>query len=273
MCKIINNVFISLNSTGYSVMIGSETSYASNNYMKYILVENNKFSGALEFAATPPNTTHGLMVGFQQNPLIRNNVIKGHGIGLVSKGSNTNDTLGLISYNIFDNNVNDAYFKGTVKNRFYNNTLKRGKYTIYNIRLSLNTGSDASVGNDFKNNIILTDTTAGVIYYVVDNSSQLGFTGNNNLLFKTGNYYINFETALHDYAYLVANGCQTDGLNQNPNFKSASELWPITTLNNGYPTGSNVGIDINSILNSKISIPQIKLKLQTGTYKIGAFIQ
>lgn len=206
--NVINCNFISNNAAGYALLIGAEETGVYDYTMNMINVQNCNF-----ICETTPTTIHGGLFGFQDNPIIQNCTFENYGIALVLKGSNTDNDGSMVSGNTFTNNLNDIYLKGTNKNHIINNTFYSDVDNCNNMRLSINTGGDESINNTFSNNIMY-NVGNGKLFYIVDNNSTYGITGDANVFYKTDELYINLESVISGYSTL--DGIFTNSSNENP---------------------------------------------------------
>jgi hypothetical protein len=260
----ISSNFIKANyQDGYAIKVGSETTATGNDVMDSVKIERNIIYGQKYYNSSATPGCHGIFVGFQGTKVrIRYNNVIGTGIGIITKGSNTDGTNTIISYNLVKDSYLEAlYTKGVDKVKFYNNTTVNNSKEFY---ASVNTGSDAVNDIEVKNNIFY--NTSGYIYVFDLGSYSLPNVIDYNTVYFTDKLCI--LSADVTWPELQLAGYDVHSYNQNPNFTSASQLWPITQFDGADLTSTyNTGLDIST------SWPIVVTKQQGATWQIGAYVK
>lgn len=267
---ITNNASYQSNeSTAYNIRIGTESTAATDNKIKYIRISENLARGPKFYNVSSTNSAHGTFLGFTggANCHINHNFINGYGIGLVLKGSNNNYSNYYIYNDIYTNNhFYGIYSKGVGTIKFYNLTLNKNGYNFY---FSSNTGGDPADSCIIRNCISNLAVDTGYHYYFANDSSHRGVSIDYNQTFG------GTRTAYYKGAYKFWNewktlGFDANSFNSTPNFKSSTELWPIS--GDAFGHGKDLGSSYNHPLNTNSVWPNlVNERPFVSTWNIGAY--
>jgi len=235
----------------YIIGIGNETGDPSAYNISATITNNN-------ITAPVSPGPHVILIGHQNDPVIKYNYIVGGAYPIVLKGTNYGAGnvwlgTGIVAYNIMRNSDYYAHVKG-VKNTIWDNNVfyghaKKCMYVITN-------GSNDSTGTVLKNNICYqsgsdTQSTYG---FDVDAGSSSGFVSDNNIIFLAGGgsqpqyygrvgatNYINWTGA----GSWQASGYDLHGVNINPLFVNAPSDFSLQSTSPAIDTGVSLGSPYN----------------------------
>lgn len=247
-----NNVINTSATAGYSVKVGTEATGTFDDKI-HSVIEGNIINGGGSIAT---NTNHSIFIGHNINPTVRYNYVINSGYGSVFKHTSGDYTSENISYNIYDScNFGDR-IKGADSVDVYN-------HTIYDCNQGFvvtdNDGTGSANGCNLKNNIV---TDCAVIYSIGANASVI----------SDYNILHNGTMNGNDFATWQGLGYDANSYNTDPNFKSSTELWPLSP-SNAIGNGLDLGITYNKGLNKLSAWPDaVVLKTQLTDWAIGAYV-
>lgn len=254
---IKDNILKHRSKTGYSIIVGTETSGANDNKIDSVLIEGNTIYGYAYYNPDSVVTIHGIFVGFNQNATIRYNKVYGSGYGIVVKGSNSYG--GKVYYNVVENNWQGIRLKGVKKTEIYNNTIANyvNNATVM-LYLSENVGSDGSDSTTIKNNIISNfNIGANNTYCIqVDTASNDGLISDYNCLYNLSDYYAAYEGATKTFAQWQALGLDGNSLNVDPDFTSATNF-VLRATSDCIDAGTDVSLTRDILNNPIVGDPDI----------------
>jgi hypothetical protein len=234
------------------------------------IIEKNKIIGPLHYDPSATSVLgHALFVGFNKNGTLRYNYIDGAGIHLIAKGSTGTvyDSCGIYG-NVSINGIQNIRVKGASNVPIYNNTvynnLPQGAYGLF-VTQNLTDFGGAIV----KNNIIQSVYSTARKYIInIDAASASHVASDTNRIYYTTGDFIQIGGADKTFSEYQGLGYDVHTLNQNPNFVSTSNLWPLTTI-----TGTNLGTKYNKGLDISTVWPTVVTKQQGATWQIGAYVK
>lgn len=241
--SVSNNIFRTRSQPGHIVQIGTETTGAGDNLLDDALVEGNQFYGPHYYGDNAEYTNHALLVGFNKEAIVRNNIFYGTPYGIVLKGASEDySSAGGVFNNIFTGYLSKSaiYCKGAASVTISNNTFfaSSGTVTPAVVHISDNGdgGGTPATGCIVKNNILIAPT--GEKFIKVDAPSATGFVANNNDhygetanawevggdMYANGTIYANFAAwqAVQDAASISADPLFISTDSANPNFLKLS---------------------------------------------------
>lgn len=269
--NIFNNYMASKRIGAPFVYLGTEYDTTKNGYLNGSNVYNNRFSGPADWG-NPKDSFHGLFLWNQQANW-HHNYLSGTFLGFVLKADG-----GTYANAVHHNIIKDCDMSYTIKGingtLIYNNT----SYNAlgYDGLPEMYTKVEGSSGNStIKNNIFYdTDSDYGLIRFesATDSTGCIVDTNIywNGALNKIGNI-ISTNYTLAQWKVL---GFDLGSLDTNPNFTSATQLWPVTPFNGtNLGTDYDDGLDISTTWGSSTAVPNIVTKQQGATWQIGAYVQ
>jgi uncharacterized repeat protein (TIGR02059 family) len=245
-----NNSITSINSQGYMLQAGDESSGSTNNNLDGEIITGNKFVwNGTNVAST---ITHALFVGYNINALIKYNYLYRGPTAMVLKSNGMTYTSGGVAYNILNKTGNIAVaIKGTNGINVYNNTFYSDEVkwtsnsnpgTAYGIvDIFANDGLSPwvySTGTKIKNNIFY---TVNQIYNITieDTQDLAGFESDYNIFWcEAGTPMFNYLGTAKTFAQWQALGYDTHSKVINPNFNNFTDFVPSTRLDYGTDLGS-----------------------------------
>lgn len=271
----IDNNYIHSNFTGGSsiiITIGAEIAmdnFSNNSTIIGNVIINNGSNTGL----------HGILSNCGTNISVKYNNIYGCYYGIIIKtGQNAYSytTEGVYS-NIINNCAQGIIIKGVSGINVFNNTIINSLiYGISCLENNVLAGNQYTENSIIKNNIFFNSESVGALVQFDQHAADNGCLAENNILYG-GQYFIiaggsNYSSFLAAQAAGLLSYC----LNENPNLKSATELWsttPITSIAEDLGSPYNVGLDTISTWGSPTTIPVITTKNQPATWQIGAYIK
>ncbi len=230
---VSNNIIYSRSTSGYIILIGSDSSGVGDNKMNGTIISGNTIYGSYYYNPDTVATTHGILCGHSQC-IISQNYIDGSNYAIVMKGKGQDWT----NYGVFNNLIivggttpNSAiYAKGIVNCSAYNNTIYTSSMSQIGaalIQYDYNTEGETyySTGGIMKNNIVY--GRDGYYLINVGSGSDTGFLANNNLYWNDQglgmDYY--FAGAIKtSFLAWQALGYDTIGIDSDPLLTSSSNF-------------------------------------------------
>ena len=270
------NYINSVNETGYGIHIGADggTIGAWNDTIANIEVIGNTLLGAIyNDPSKLGSTTHGILVGFHKNSIIKYNYVNGYGIGIIKKHGGVADTAGVVFYNLIVNCVQGIYSKGAAGVLVYNNTIYNDLITnLKAIRLSENLGGDGAINCVFRNNIVYNThalgATDGLLSF--DAASLAGLDSDYNSLYSTSGFVYNGTTAFTDLADWQDELQDLHSIATNPILINYIPVNPIVGLS--LDAVYDDGLDASTDWGNDNTTPTIVTKQQGATWDIGAYV-
>jgi uncharacterized repeat protein (TIGR02059 family) len=272
-----NNSITSVNNSGYLLEAGDEEPLATNNHLDGAIISGNKF----KWNGTPGAAiTHGLLVGYNINDVLRYNYLDKLPYGVVYKsgtdaGTNVTNTSGSFAYNIVRNSSIGIRIKGMNGVSVYNNTfyddLSANNAFIW---ISSNDGRtipSVSTGTKIKNNIFFA-THSNIMIYVDSPGNLSGFECDYNVYYTTtGTMNFYDGTGWKSFSQWQALGYDTHSVVVNPNFTNTTDLVPASRLNYGTNLGTTLLSGLSTTAVWTIGTSPYAAD-QNGTWQVGARI-
>ena len=192
---VSGNIFYKNSATGnYGIVIGTDTSGATDNKLTAVIEKNALYAhGYYNSAST--NSLPGIIIGFQNNGIIRNNYVTGAGYGCVIMGNATAGLNAAVYGNVIHNNGTSGAItiKGAGNAHVYNNTIYgTADYTLPDAGILLSADgteySTATIGNN--------------IISLYDGVPLIRIDANCTLLGSDYNAFYNTTGSGFDFSYL-----------------------------------------------------------------------
>ena len=272
-----NNSITSVNTDGYMVQAGDDWVGPSNNNLDGEVVTGNK----LVWNGVNSNTviTHGLIVGYNINSIVKYNYIDRAPYGIIFKsgtetGENMTFTSGGCAYNICKDGKFAVRMKGINGVRVFNNTFYNGNGSgWYFILITANMDmpvKSPSVGAKIFNNIFYTTTQFPMIK--IESGCFKDFECDYNVYWCTeGEPQFMIDGVSTTWAEWKALGYDAHSIIADPDFLNTTDLAPGTRLD----YGKNLGAEWQTGLSTKATwIAGISpaTAIQNGTWQVGARI-
>lgn len=270
-----NNSITSVNTDGYMVQAGDDWVGSSNNNLDGEIVTGNKL--VWNGVDSPNIITHGLIVGYNINSLVKYNYIDRAPYGIIFKsgtetGENMTFTAGGCAYNICKNGKFAVRLKGINGVRVFNNTFYNengsGWYFILitgNMDMPV---SSPSVGTKIFNNIFYSTTQFPMIK--IESGCFKNFECDYNVYWCTdGEPQFMIDGVTKTWKEWRALGYDAHSMIVNPNFNNTTNLVPTTRLD----YGKNLGAEWQTGLSTKanwVSGTSPATAIQNGTWQVGA---
>lgn len=262
--QISNNRITSLSLTGYEIMIGTESSTANDNKITPSIL-NNYISGPRDNGITDVGSCHTVYVGYNINPEIKYNYIKGGVLGLIFKHEGGVYATDNVSYNLLENCNFGVLAKGVDGLKLYNNTIVSEIANSYGIATETHTTETSNL--IIKNNII--KTVAQCI--LVTDGAEIGLISDYNSIISESDNVANYVDTVYSFAAWNGLGFDLNSINTDPQL---TNLIPASLIE-GVDLGEtyNDGLDVATTWGSLTSIPVITTKQQAATWQMGAYVQ
>ena len=227
------------------------------------------------------NALHGILLNNGKNNIVTQNWISDCGYGLVVKSAGESYSTNGIWANLFTNNYDAIHLSGiwaiNIDNNLSYNWISHPNMTYTSSYLVLSyvipeSNTYICKNNVFKNNIAYTSIPQTYGVSLDANALANGCIFENGLVYGQTNL-INNYTSL---ATAQSAGLLLECLNQNPNLKSTTELWPtvpITSIAENLGSPYNVCLDTTTTWGSITAIPVIVTKNQPATWQIGGYVK
>ena len=248
-----NNSLTSVNSAGYMLQAGDETTGLNNNHLDGAVITGNRF----EWNGTDEeSSTHVIFTGYNINVKIKYNYLKNPPNGIQRKSDGMTDLTGVVAYNIINNPKVGIVVKGMNGVRIFNNTLycertpaQTGRGLI-DVHTNLDNGLNApSTGARIYNNIFYTKYETLCIN-VMDQESLAGFESDYNVFYcETGSPRFNAGGSYKTFSEWQALGYDQHSVVINPNFNNFTDFVPAERLDYGTDLGENYieGLAIDAV--------------------------
>lgn len=270
-----NNSITSVNTDGYMVQAGDDWVGTSNNNLDGEIITGNKL--VWNGVDSPNVLTHGLIVGYNINSLVKYNYIDRAPYGIIFKsgtetGENMTFTTGGCAYNICKDGKFAVRMKGINGVRVYNNTFYNGNGSgWYFILISGNMDmpvSSPSVGAKIFNNIFYSTTQFPMIK--IESGCFKNFECDYNVYWcSDGEPQFMVDGISKTWKEWRALGYDAHSKVIDPKFINSSDLVPTTRLD----YGKNLGAEWQTGLSTKANwVPGTSpaTAIQNGTWQIGA---
>ena len=270
-----NNSITSVNTNGYIVQAGDDGPASTNNNLDGEVVTGNKI--VWNGVNAPTVITHGLIVGYNINSVVKYNYIDRAPYGIIFKsgtatGENMTFTSGGCAYNICRNGKFAVRMKGINGVKVYNNTFYNDDASgWYFILITANMDQPVkspSTGAKIFNNIFYTTTQYPMIK--IESGCFKDFECDYNVYWCTvGEPKFMIDGISTTWAQWRALGYDAHSIIADPNFINTTDLVVATRLD----YGKNMGTEWQSGLSSKAiwkvgSSPATAN--QNGTWQVGA---
>jgi hypothetical protein len=270
-----NNSITSVNTNGYIVQAGDDGPSSLNNNLDGEIVTGNKL--VWNGVNTSAVITHGLIVGYNINSIVKYNYIERAPYGIIYKsgtetGENMTFTSGGCAYNICRNGKFAVRMKGINGVKAYNNTFYNddgsGWYFVF---ISANMDQPVkspSIGAKIFNNIFYSTTQFPMIK--IESGCLTGFECDYNIYWCTaGEPKFMIDGVSTSWGEWQALGYDTHSIIADPNFINTIDLVPATRLNYGKNLGSEWQTGLSSTAIWKVGASPATAN-QNGTWQVGA---
>jgi hypothetical protein len=284
-----NNYVSAVNTGGYVVQLGDDGNGDTNNWLQGELVSGNKIVWGGGTAAYGSSITHGVIVGYEINAVVKYNYINNTPYSIIYKsgdgtsaGNYLTNTSGGASYNIVRNGRFAARVKSLHGVKYCNNTFYTGDgQSWYMALISPDTDYALTVPTNntkFFNNIFYSEASTSMIR-IYDNCLT-GFESDYNIFycasgtpfFEIGNQTAGFTQ--YNFAQWQAMGYDTHSQIINPNFIDKVNFVPSARLNYGLNLNTKFGgIEFQTGLSSSAAWNlgvSPATQIQSGTWQVGA---
>lgn len=275
---IRNNYFESVDTRGYMLDAGDESTLATNNNLDGMIITGNHF----KWNGTPgsPNT-HGMFMGYHKNMVVKYNYMNGVPYNILfkagdSSGVNMNSTSGGVAYNIVKNPKIGVRAKGFGGVLIYNNTFYNSYDAGSLIYLDGNHDEAAWTspqGVKIKNNIFY--SVYNQPFFYVETGCFTDFECDYNVYYcesTSGNYpRFNINGSSYSWSQWQALGYDLHSVIVNPNFIDLVNFVPAARLNCGTNLGSTWQDGLSTSANWIVGTNP-DLATQNGTWQVGARI-
>ena len=273
-CELNYNSFASNSLSSTIINIGGEN-LKTGKFDSTELI-GNKITGHLYDYPSTEATTHAMLLNAGINFDVRYNLIEYTHIGMVVKaGGEQSYTTNGVGYNVFNNNNRSLWVRGVKDLNVYNNTfVKTTTYDPHTGGMIAIDENSAAAGDQFServavNNSIIYSNNNTVKLYMDQHAADSSCTVNNSLIWNNAADLLTVTATGYTLTEANAEGIITNSIQQNPNFTSVTQLWPITPF-----TGFDLGVTYNLGLDISTTWPtSIVTKQQGATWQIGAYIQ
>lgn len=249
------NFFDIKNLDGYGIKCSFNDASIYENTIEKPEIIGNKFIGSGDL---DNDIFHSILLGFQKNPILKYNDFEDIGYGVVLKSQTVEFDDENISYNTAKNCAIGFRVKGVSYVDLYNNTLDSCRFGVF---ISNDDGVGLGDSTVLVNNIISNSVTDLIKVSTGGSISRSDTNVVFNGTFNNGTF-----------ATWQGLGYDKNSYNTDPNYKSATELWPIQpsdAIGNGLNLGATYenGLSTSSVWpDGVITTPQL------SSWSIGAFV-
>jgi uncharacterized protein YjdB len=269
-----NNLFNTVNASGYQLCAGDETVLGTNNNLDGAIITGNRF---IWNGTDPTATMHALFTGYNKNVVIKYNYLYRSPYGMPRKSSGMHNTSGGIAYNILMDPVAGILVKGMNDVNIFNNTFYSTKSTsdtwhgLIDVYINNDEGQNApSTNTKIFNNIFYTKKQR-VNIYVYENADLTGFESDYNIFYcESGVPRFEIAGITYSFAQWQSMGYDQHSVIMNPNFIDTISLVPATRLDYGKDLGSEwiSGLATGAVWGTTSPATAD----QNGTWQVGARI-
>jgi hypothetical protein len=270
-----NNLITSINTVGYQLQAGDETSGPNNNHLAGAVITGNKLSWS---GTNMTSITHGIFTGHNQDVIIKYNYLNHVPMAIIRKSTNNmTNTSGGVAYNIVKGGAVAIVVKGMSNVNIYNNTLYTDRTTSQTFRPLVDvytnidiTPHSVSHGTKIYNNIFYTKNQTLDIS-IEDNESLTGLECDYNVYWcENGKPSFNVSGVVKSFAEWQALGYDQHSVVINPDFIDLTNFVPKNRLDYGTSLDSAwiKGLSPNAIWGTT----DPRTRSQNGKWQVGAVV-
>lgn len=228
-------------------------------------ISGNTLTNGSSHGIVGDDLTHQIMVGYNRNVFVHDNVVNGGGYGVVIKGDNTWTSGGIYNNKFLYNDITGIRVKGPQNVPIYNNIITMNDGAGDCINISANT-VPVSTGTKFYNNKCHVVTGVGVS--IQNDGSDVGSDFHDNIYSigpsATGVGSIRGTTYSTFAEWKAATGLETGSIVRNLRFDTDYDI-----VGTGAPTSTHFSTDLGttdfSTVVSLTDISHLKLATTTGS--------
>ena len=269
-----NNLFNTVNASGYQLLAGDEVVSGSNNHLDGAVITGNRF---LWNGTDPASTAHVLFTGYNKNVIIKYNYLYRPPYGIPRKSNGMTNTSGGIGYNILIDPFVGIVVKGMNNVNIFNNTFYSSKTSsdtwrgLIDIYTNTDNGLKApSTGTKVFNNIFYSKHRILNIW-IYETTCLTGFESDYNVFYcEDGEPLFRIAGTVLTFSQWQARGYDLHSVVLNPNFINTTELVPRVRLDRGTDLGASwqTGLSVNAVWGTTSPATTD----QNGTWQVGARI-